>query len=253
MKFVAAFGRAYSSAFTIALVFPIILLGLIAAEGVQHLVEWLAGMYDSRAGFSASANAPGRMISGSVKIIALTVVGYWVFRYAASNGSRQATLANDPIAVRLFALFMAYSLTLAAITLFLPQVVPGDGPARRAATLGIMALSLISYPVGVALIPWGVASALGDRRASPLFAVRRARGSILWGTGLSLAAVAPLMVAHYALGLGAIGKPHWMGIGMLAIDTLVAAFLGVVMQTVQVQIAQRMAASVGEDLALHQP
>jgi hypothetical protein len=250
MNFFAAFGKAYSSAVSVARVFPILFLGLAAAEGAQHVVEWLGGMYLSRASFSASENTPARMISGAVKITALTVVGYWVFRYFASKGSREATLAKDPTAVRLFGVFMAFSLTLDAIMLFLPQFVSSEGRGRSAVTLWIMAIGLLSYPIGVALIPWGVASALGDRRASPLFAFRRARGSILWGTALNLAAITPLMVVHYALGLGAIGKPQWVGIGLLAADTVVAAYLGLVLQTVQFQIAQRMAASVGEDLVL---
>jgi hypothetical protein len=250
MNFFAAFGKAYSSAVSVARVFPILFLGLAAAEGAQHVVEWLGGMYLSGAGAAAAAYSPGRMVSGFIKVFAVTVVGYWVYRYVASKGSREATLAKDPTAVRLFGAFMAFALTLAAIMLFLPPFVSSEGRGRSAATLAILAISLLSYPIGVALIPWGVAGALGDRRASPLFAFRRARGSILWGTALSLAAITPLMVVHYALGLGAIGKPQEVGIGLLAADTVVAAYLGLVMQTVQVQIAQRMAASVGEDLVL---
>jgi hypothetical protein len=250
MNFFSAFGKAYSNAFSFALVFPVILLGLAAAEGAQHVVEWLDGMYASRADFSAAANTPERMIAGLIKVFALTVVGYWVFRYFASKGSKEATLAKDPTAVRLFGLVVAFSVTLAVIGLFHPLFVSSEGRGRSTATLGIMAFTLFSYLIGVALTPWGVASALGDRRASPLFAFRRARGSILWGTALNLAVVIPLMVLHYALGLGAIGKPQAVGIGLLAADTVVVAYFGLVMQTVQVLIAQRMAASVGEDLAL---
>ena len=65
---------------------------------------------------------------------------------------------------------------------------------------------------------------------------------------LTLLVVLPLMVVHYALGLGAIGRPAALVWPMLALDALEVSFLGAAMIACQFVIARRAAARAGVPL-----
>jgi DMSO/TMAO reductase YedYZ heme-binding membrane subunit len=51
-----------------------------------------------------------------------------------------------------------------------------------------------------------------------------------WRTiGYLVACILPLMIVHYILGLGAIGRPAWLMWPMLVLDAIVVAFLALMM------------------------
>jgi hypothetical protein len=120
-------------------------------------------------------------------------------------------------------------------------------------SIALLVFALATFPIGIALTPWAVAAAVGDSRASPLFALRRAGGSILWGVVVEILAVLPLMVVHYGLGLGATGQAPRLAVPMLVLDTVCVGFLGIVINTSQVIVAERMMLRAGEAFEYRQP
>ena len=248
VTFTSGFLRTYADAWRFLAALPFLGLAIIGVEGLQHFIEWQAGMYVSSAGAHHAEVDMGRMITGSLKVIWLNVVAFWVFRFVISGSPRQ-TLHPGGAALRRYAGVMIFMILLGAITLWPPVLAPA-GAARRAVGIAGLMLQLVLLPLGAALTPWVVGAALGDLQANPLSALKRAWGSIWWAIGLSLATELPLMAAHYGLGLGAIGKPGPVAAAMLVADAVLVGFLGVALATAQVVIAERMAARTGARLVV---
>jgi len=248
MTFGTAWWRSFTEAWRFIVALPLVALLAIGVEGLQHLVEWQGGMYASRAGAVADADSLSRLAAGTLKVVWLNVIQFWVVRYMISGGTREA-LDPEPVAVNRFGRYMVFSVVLTALTFWPPALTHGHS-FHRAATIAASVLGLVTIPLGVFVIPWAASAALGDPRASFMFGVHRAVGSILWGIALGLAVALPLLAVHYALGLGAIGQPTPVAIAMLAFDSVFVGFLGVAGCTNGVVIAERMAARAGETLAL---
>jgi hypothetical protein len=248
MTFWRAFRMTYVEAWRFMVAAPLIAAAAIGVEGLQHLVEWRHGMYDSWAGMRAAGHDPSRMAAGGLKVLWITVLGYWVIRFVVSGGSYRATVAYDRIALRKFAGFAAFFLCLLPLTLFLPNLLQAAGVAPRTAAWAGLWSEVSSLVLGVWVIPWAVGAAAGDERAGPMFALRRAWGSVLWGLALSLATTIPPMAVHYALGYGAVGRAPALATALLAVDAVFVSFLAVALTTSQVMIAERMAQRAGEAL-----
>jgi hypothetical protein len=242
-----AFRQSYVEAWRFIIALPFIAAAVIGFEGLQHVLEWLSGMYRSFAGFRAAAHDPGRMISGSLKIGSIILVQYWIARFLVSTSIRK-TLAFDLIAIRKFGWYFLFIFALALSNIFVPEFLPEAGTTRRAVSTFLLVVAVATFPIGVILIPWGVSAALGDNRASPVFAWGRATGSILWGAALIVLAPLPLMAAHYALGYGAVGRAPHVAIPMLILDALLVSFLSIVVNTSQILVADRMARRTGDRL-----
>lgn len=249
MTFWSAYGRCYRQAWRFVVALPLIALTVVVVEGLQHIVEWMIGMYASPQGARAAADNDWRMAVGYAKVGWLFVLQYWVVRFVASDGSVKAALALDPVALRKFAWVLVYSICVSALTLQGTQLLQAAGMAPRAATFTTLAIALASFPLGTLLVPWVVGAALGDPKASPVSSARRAWGSILWGLAFSLLTMIPLMAAHYGLGLGAIGRPPALATAMLALDAVLVGYLGIMINVALVLVAERMAQRAGEPLS----
>ncbi|MEW5686218.1 MAG: hypothetical protein AB1942_14985 [Pseudomonadota bacterium] len=223
---------------------------IVALEGLQHLVEWRTGMYVSLAAAKAGEHDPARMMAGLAKVAWLLVLHYWAARFIVSGGSVTATFGRDRVAVRRFAVYFAFSLALAVTQLWLPVWMRTAGADNARIVAVSLALMLGGLPLGVALSPWSTGAAIGDPAAGPLMALRRAGGSIFWGLGLTLVVILPVMAAHYVLALAPIGRPPLVAGALLAADSVLVGFLGVLVNTVPVLIAMRMARRRGEPLSL---
>ena len=243
-----ALRQTYGNAWRFLFALPLIAIAVVGFEGLQHLAEWNAGMYGSLAQFKSAAEDPGRMITGSLKVIWLLVIQYWVTRFVAGGGSARVALTLEPVALRKFAWVFLYSVVSAFVILFIPTFYPAGSPAHRTVAVSMALVELVTLPIGVVLVPWMVGAACGDPRASPIFGIRRAWGSILWGLAVSIVAVLPLMAVHYAFSFYAIGRAPGVTALMLVTDAIVVGFLSVVMCTNQVAIASRMAWRAGETL-----
>lgn len=229
---------------------PLLALVVLCLEGLQHLVEWRAGMYVSIAAAKAAEHDPARMAFGLAKVAGLTVLHYWTTRFIISGGSVQRTFASDPHAARKFAAYVAFALALAVTQLWLPVWMQAAGASQQQIVAAAAGALVVGLPLGTALAPWSVGAALGDPEAGPFNALRCAWGSILWGMALTLVVIGPVMVAHYVLGLGGIGQPPRVAAGMLVADTLLVGFLGILANCTPVFIAARMAGRRGVSLRL---
>ena len=249
MIFLDAIRRCYADAWRFShALFPLVAIA-VGIEGLQHVVEWREGLYASAAAMGAHAMDPGRMITGGLKVLWLLILAYWTARFVVT-GSAQQTLARDPVAVRKFAWVMVLNVLLAVPVLYGPLLLPALGAARRAAQLTLLGFQLVSFPIGVFLVPWAVGSALGDPRATLAFSFRRATNSFWLGLAVLLLAPLPILALHYALGYAAVGKPSGLAIAYLIFDAPVAALTGVVAGVSQAIVAQRMAERAGEPLRL---
>jgi len=247
VTFTSGFARTYSEAWRFLVALPFLGVAIIGVEGLQHLVEWRAGMFVSSAGAHHAATDMGRMVFGSVKVLWIELVTFWVLRFFVS-GSADTTLRAGREAVRRYAVVMIVMAALALITLWPPVLAPAQ--AQRTVSLVLLAVQLVIFPLEAALTPWMVGAALGDRRADIGFSLRRAWGSIWWALALSLLTAVPLMVVHYALNLGAVGQPTPVAAIMLAADAVFVGYLGVAIGTAQAVVAQRMAERAGDALVV---
>lgn len=229
---------------------PMLTALIIGLEGLQHLVEWRTGMYVSLAAAKAAEHDLARMAAGLAKVAWLLLLHFWVARFVVSGGSVRAAFARDPVAARKFAIYFVFALALAVAQLWLPVWIRAAGASQGQIVAVTAAVLLGGLPLGVALAPWSVGAAIGDRAAGPVMALRRASGSVLWGLGLTLVVIAPVMTAHYVLALVPIGRPAAIAGGLLAADAVLVGFLGVLVNCVPVLIAERMARRRGRALHL---
>ena len=248
MGFAEAFRRCFTDSLTFARALPLVFLALVAVEGLQHVAEWSIGFYISLDTFKQHANDAERMGPGLIKVLLSYTVLYWIARWAASGRNARTAWRADPVAIRRFAVVVALSTVSGLFQLEGASAIHAAGLDLKTANLIVLIIMLVTYPLGFLLLPWVAGSALGGEPIGPLESVRLARGSLWWAFGLTLAAMLPLMVLHYVLGYAAVGKPMAVLVPMLALDTLVAGFLIVVINQTMVLSAQRMLLRNGRTL-----
>ena len=248
MRFGEAFLRCFSDAWRFCLALPLVFLALVAVEGLQHVAEWSIGFYVSVDAFKQHANDAQRMAPGVFKVFLSYVVLYWIARWAGSGRNVRTAWRADPVAIRRFAVVVALSTVSGLFQLEGASAMHAAGLDLKTANLIVLIIMLVTYPLGFLLLPWVAGSALGGEPIGPLESARLARGSLWWAFGLTLAAMLPLMVLHYVLGYAAVGKPMAVLVPMLALDTLVAGFLIVVINQTMVLSAQRMLLRNGRTL-----
>ena len=237
----------YRSAFAFPGALPLLFLIPVAGEMAQHIVEVRIGMYDGREGAIAAADAMGRMAWGFVKTLALILPGYWFVRYMAWRDPARAGRIENP-AAPLFLVILAVNAVLQAVTLF----GPGVGILGLQGTAGGVALGLLfllQTVVSIYLSAWLVAWPLGNVAIGPLRSFGIMAGSFWRAVGYLLAGVLPLMVLHYALGLGAIGRPRGVVWAMLVLDAAVVGYLALTMTGAIFVAARHAAARKGVALA----
>jgi len=236
-----------------ALLCPLLFLIPVVVEMVQHIVEIRAGMYVDIAGLKAAEGDALRLIIGHVKVIALFLTGYWAARFLVFGDDAAAAPRIDPVAVRLFLPVMAWGLFWLIAVQDAPLITKAAGmPGNVAAGVLVvsMVVSLFFEPL---LSAWKTAAAAGNGGIGFVRSIRLTRGIYFHAVAVSLLTMLPLMVAHYALALLAVGKAPGLVWAMMALDSLLVGLLGVAMVAAAYVIARRAAARDGIDLAVPQP
>jgi hypothetical protein len=118
---------------------------------------------------------------------------------------------------------------LQAFSLFGPPVGGLIGLEGKPAMVASSVVAFIEGVVGIYLTAWYTAWPLGNVACGPLTSIRVMSGSFWRTIGYMVACIVPLMIVHYALGLGAIGRPAWLMWPMLVLDAIVVAFLALMM------------------------
>ena len=242
----------YRGALRFALAAPLLFLIPVLAELAQHVIEMRLGMYASLAAARHVADAADRTTWGFVKVIALTLPGYWFVRYLAFGDVRRATRAEQP-ALGLFLIQFALAIVLAAWALFGPGTAPLLGLTGNAGRLVTVVPIVLSFAFGTYLTAWYAAWPLGNRRMGPLASVRLISGYFWSSIVIGLASALPLTAVHYALSYGAMGRPPALAWAMLVLDALLAGYLALLIAGANYVAAARVAAAKGVSLAPREP
>ncbi|PTS78060.1 hypothetical protein DBR17_12890 [Sphingomonas sp. HMWF008] len=237
MTFWQALRQTYGGSIAFLIACPLLSLIPVLFEIVQHIVEVKIGMYQSVAMAKAVEHDPWRMGFGMVKVIALILPGYWVVRFLAWRDPRAAG-RFDPVAVRLFAGFAAFQIALAAVQLF---ALPPSPWVQLAAFIG-------GQVIGILVVAWGVAAALGNPAIGPGASIAIMARHIPWTFAFSLVAMLPLMVPHYALAAVALVGPKPLLWPVLLVDSLLVGWLSAVLLAAGYVAATRAAGRAGVSL-----
>lgn len=235
----------YRSAWGFALAVPLLFLLPAVPEFTQHVVEAKLGMYRSIADARGMAHDAGRLGWGYLKTLALLLPGYWMVRYVGFGGdARRARAIAWPAFGLWLVLFVAMG-ALQAWQLFGTPIGAVLGLSGRAAAIASATATIAGSILGVYLIAWQAAWPLGRVDCGPVTSCRIMAGSFWRSVTLMIAGIVPLMALHYALGLGAIGRPEWLVWPMLVADALVVALLAHCVAAVTAVAAGRAAARSG--------
>ncbi|WP_128891703.1 hypothetical protein [Erythrobacter sp. HKB08] len=215
MNFWQGFKYVHRESWAFLLACPLIALIPIAVEFVQHYVEMQAGMYTGTEGMRAAESDPGRMIAGYAKTLAISLIGYSVIRFLAGNRDAAAARTLEPRAVKLFAVIFVLQAGFSYLGLFVFEGMSTG--ALVLAVAGFIATPLLARFIAAA--PLGIF-------ISPQESAAQMWRQIPWAIAFSIIASLPLMIVHYALGVGAVFVPgeaiKW---AMLAVDSLVVGWL----------------------------
>lgn len=240
-----ALKRAYGESWQFMKTFPLLVGLIIVPEGAQHVVEWLSGFYDSFEAMREAGSNPLRLLFGAAKYLSILVITYWVARYLLSNGSIRFTLASDTTAVRRFgiAAFCYVLIVLITAAVLLIAVIAGKKLANNVVVLLVVLMAGILVRTLLAL--WLTGTAVAAPEATLANSIRSTRGSLLWGMAFLFLGSVPPMMLHYAIGYGAVGQSKPIVAILLALDTALVGYMGVLYASLLVQIARRINISMG--------
>ncbi|MBB5985163.1 hypothetical protein [Sphingobium lignivorans] len=235
----------YRMAWRYALLCPLLFLIPAAFEFVQHISEMWLGFYGSLERMKAAEHAPLRMVLGHFKVIALTLVTYWAIRFYAFDSDPLAARTLDPRAVRLFIPVLLWAvLWLILLHDSLPLLLAA-GLSQRGAAILLGVLLLTSFALDIGLAAWKSAAVLGNGGIGFLRSIQLTWRHFGWALGLMLAALLPLMIVHYALAVLPIGRPFWAAAMLLAVDSLLVAYMIPVAMAANWLIARRVTSAAG--------
>lgn len=238
----------YSAAWAFAFACPILFLIPAAIEFAQHVAEFHIGFYVSRANAHAVAADPVRMGWGYAKALSSILPSYWFTRYLVFGRDAGRARKLEWPAAGLWAVLLMVTALQLYLSLFGPDFGALLGLKDKFAKLASGGLQLLLQIAAIYLTAWMVAWPAGNAAIGPLRSIRIMAGHF-WRTILYvLAGMAPLMVVHYALGYGAMGRPEGLVWLMLAIDALVVGFLALTLTGSLATAAMRAAASKGVTL-----
>jgi hypothetical protein len=240
--------RLYAEAWAFAPALPVLFSIPVLIAFAQHVVEIDLGLY--REGFDGAAGFDQRLLTlAFAETLALLLPGYWFVRYMAwQRDAAQAKRFERP-AAPLFGVQFALQAAMHWLSLFGPPLGLMLGLAPRWWNYATVAGAIGAAVIGIYLTGWLVAWPLGNARIGPLRSVAVMAGHFWRTVGLAAAGSLPLMAAHQALGLGAVGQPGWLVWTLLSIDALVIGPLALTSAGASYLAAQRAANARGIALA----
>lgn len=236
-----------------ALLCPLLFLIPVALEMVQHAVEIGGGMYVDADGMRAAGNDPLRLAMGHLKVVALFLVGYWAARFLVFGDDPAAARRIDPRAVRLFLPVMAWGLFWLLAIQDGPLIAGALGISSATSSIVLLSVMVASLFFEPLLSAWKTSAAAANPAIGFIGSIRLTRPLYFRALGLSLIAMLPLMVAHYALAYFAVSQSSALVWALMAVDSLLVGYMGVTMIATSYVIARRVAERAGIDLAAAGP
>lgn len=245
----------YSWAWAFAFACPILFGIPVLVEFVQHVVEMKGGMYASPAGAAAFADDPLRMQFGFAKVVVLLLPGYWLTRFVFFGKDAAAARRVEWPAAGLWSVIFLLGAGQAYWGLFgspWSQLLGVTDEAMAGAVN--TSIGVVGSILGIYLIAWGVAWALGNAAIGPLRSIRIMHGSFWRTVVLIIAGTLPLMALHYALGYAAIhfgaSTFDWT---VMIVDSIVTGFLALTVTGSSVAAVRHAAAKSGVSLLPNGP
>ena len=232
---------------------PLLFFVPVLAEGNQHVAEWQLGFYTSMTAARALSTDPALAGWGILKIVGLILPTWWMVRYTLSG--RNAAYARQ---VERPAIVWRGSLAL--VTIALTSLTLLNETLHIGAALGLSKASakLFGYGVdglvmifSVLLLPTIQGLAIG-RWVAPARSVRAMVHILPAWFVLLIASVGPLMVVHYVLSLGAIGRSAPLAVMMLVLDAFIVGFLALTMAAGNAIVARRAVPDLDQTTAVEQ-
>jgi len=232
-KLTSAVIEAYRVVPAIVAAAPLLFLAPIAAEAVQHAIEWWIGMFSGSEGMRSVARDWRRTVAGVVKVSTLVVVSILVARYWAHHRDLERALRLD----RRERTFLFVGVLIAAFGLallvFSPAVLSGVALPDKMRRFAPLLVVLVAATAFQRRSVWAVAGLLGDRSMSADRAAALSSGRPAQFTTITLmATIAPPMALHYALNYGARGlQPSLLGL-VLVLDSLLVGAMAILIGNV---------------------
>ena len=212
MTYLRAYGASYGKAIGFMIAMPLAAAVLIGVEFAQHVVEVKLGMLQSFEGAQAAEQHPARLMAGTFKQITTNMVAFFAIRYALFGNDAAAAARPDARAMLLYLPVILFQLAYGAVITLAVPVEHG----MTAMLAGFLLLPL--------LVRWSTGAAVG-KWISPLASARSMLPHLPFAAALTVGAMLPLMVLHYGLFFGAVGKAPTVVWGLMALDSLVVGLL----------------------------
>lgn len=241
---------AYAGSWRFMLACPLLFALPVAVEGIQHGIEYMLGMYQGIEAAQAVETHPARLLWGYLKASVLALSAYWVVRYLAMGRDEAGRL--DPKAVRLFAPVLAWHLLWGALLLWGGGLLTLAGIEGRTALWIGVSVFFGNFVLETALAAWRTGAPLGNERLTFTRSLKLVGPRLVQSVGFMLAAILPVMIIHYALGLGAIFAPAPLVIPMLVLDSVLVGYLGALIVAGSFMVARRAVEQAGEKLVSEQ-
>jgi hypothetical protein len=235
----------YALAWRVALALPLVFALPVAIEGVQHLIEWRIGMFESAAKASAVEDHPARAGWAYLKIGTLFLMGWWVWRFLTFGGDRDQTLRWNRVAAARYSMVLIFSAAITVCEMQVGEILSGAFESSRHTLLAAVGTMAAAMAVELYFAPWKVGSATGEPYTSLAASFKAMHGNVAWSFGLTLAMFFPIMILHYALGLLPIVLPPIVGALFLVLDSLLVGYLAILFPTTVYIIARRATAKSG--------
>ncbi len=240
--------QAYRLSARFALALPAIAAIPIAAEAVQHAVEWRIGMFDSFKMAKLVEEHPQRLAFGHLKVGALFIMGYWAARFLAFQGDVRRTIQIDSTAFALFAMVLVFNVMMAVAQVQAGSWLSAMLPAGWPLFLVGLAAMLLAMLLELYLAAWKAGAALGNPHMHIAASIRIMRGNVGWSFGFTMAMFVPIMVLHYSLNGLAIGRPDALSWTLLALDTILVGYMAILFPATAFIAADRAARKRGASL-----
>lgn len=229
----------YALAWRFAATLPLVFALPVAVEGIQHIIEWRIGMFESAAMASAVEDHPARSAWACIKIGTLVLMGWWVWRFLGFAGDRARTMRWDAFAAARYSLVLIFSAAITVLEMQVGALLGGAFESSRHVLLAGVGLMLVAIALELYFAPWKVGAALGRPEASLAASFKAMHGNVAWSFGLTLAMFFPIMILHYALGLLPIVLPPAAGAIFLVLDSLLVGYLAILFPTTVYIITRR--------------